>query len=220
MATNYLRDLMDKPGSFQTSPGYQFAIDQGQQAIRRRNPAMRGSGNVLAALTQHAVGTAQQDYGNEFNRRLQADQLSQQGDQFNQRLALDDRLGTGALGVSQGRLALDDRLGTERLGLERDDLGLRRTTADRDFGLRSTALGNDWELGNRSADLAELEGWRRYNLGGRRQSLDESTAANDFGLRRDAGARGWYDSQTQRGSARSTDWGRRQQYSNRDPWGR
>jgi hypothetical protein len=220
MATNYLRSLMDNPGSFQGSPGYQFGLEQGQQAIRRRNPAMRGSGNVLAALTQHAVGSAQQDYGNEFNRRLQADALSQEGDQFSQRLALDDKLGTGALGVSQGRLAMDDRLGTGRLGLERDDLGLRRTNSDRDFGLRTTAQANDFELGSRGADLAETDSWRRHSLGGRRLALDESTAANDYSLRRDAGARGWYDSQTQRGSARSQDWGRRQVYRQRDPWGR
>jgi hypothetical protein len=53
---NQLRSLMENPGSFSSSPVYQFAFDQGLEALNRKAAAsgMLNSGNRLAAL---------QDYG-------------------------------------------------------------------------------------------------------------------------------------------------------------
>lgn len=213
MATNYLQELKQK--GFSGSPGYQFALDQGQQAIRRSMPGMRGSGNILAALTQHAVGTAQQDYGNEFDRALRADAMTGEQDISRGRLNLDSDLGHGQLDLGRGRLALDDRLGSGRLDVDRGDLAMRRTANDRDFALGSFRATTDRDLGFRGLDDQRERGWWDYDLGKGRLGLDTARAENDYNLGRDANARGWYDSRTQRGAARSTDWGRRQQY--RDP---
>lgn len=219
MATNYLAELRNK--GFAGSPGYKFALDQGQQAVSRRMG--RGSGNVLAALNEHAIGTAQQDYGNEFQRALAADSLSQQGDLATQRLALDRTLGEGQLGLGRDRLGLDRTLGEgqlalgqNRLGLDRDEFGLRRTTADREYGLGVGRLGLETELGRGRLDNDAQSSWYNYDLGKGRLGLDEAEMGNRFTLGRDAAARGWYDSQTQRGNARSTDLARRTQ--NRTGW--
>lgn len=53
-------------GSFQTSPGYQFRLDQGTQAIDR-SAASRGnlgSGATLKALSDYGQGMASQEYQN------------------------------------------------------------------------------------------------------------------------------------------------------------
>lgn len=56
--------------NFQTDPGYQFALDQGSQALQR-SAAARGilnSGATAKALTDYGQGMAAQQYGNYFNR--------------------------------------------------------------------------------------------------------------------------------------------------------
>ena len=65
---NQLNDLLTNPGSYQGSPGYKFALDQGLQATQRGNSSMRGSGNALAELMKYGTGLAQQDYGNQVDR--------------------------------------------------------------------------------------------------------------------------------------------------------
>lgn len=60
-------------GAFQASPGYQFQLDQGLNAVNSQAGAqgMLGSGGRLKALTQYGQGLANQDYGNWFNRQTQ-----------------------------------------------------------------------------------------------------------------------------------------------------
>lgn len=56
--------------NFQQDPGYQFAMDQGIQAIDR-SAAARGSmasGQTLKALTEFGQGMANQQYGDWYNR--------------------------------------------------------------------------------------------------------------------------------------------------------
>ena len=60
--SNRLNDLISNPGSFQGTPGYQFARDQGLQATERGMSSQRGSGNVLAALMDRGTGMANQGY--------------------------------------------------------------------------------------------------------------------------------------------------------------
>jgi hypothetical protein len=66
-ALNRLQD----PAAFQSDPGYGYALDQSEQALMRQRAATGGlaSGNTLAALQQNAVGLANQDYGNWWNRQ-------------------------------------------------------------------------------------------------------------------------------------------------------
>lgn len=57
-------------GRFQVSPGYQFAFDQGQDAITDSAAARGGvhSGAVDKALIRFGQGTANQEYGDYYNR--------------------------------------------------------------------------------------------------------------------------------------------------------
>lgn len=56
--------------SFQTSPGYQFGVDEALKGIMRNYAATGGtaSGNVLEALQQRGLNLANQEYGNWQNR--------------------------------------------------------------------------------------------------------------------------------------------------------
>jgi len=57
-------------GAFQSSPGYNFQMQQGTQALDRSaaGKGLFGSGNNAAALTQYGQGLANQDYGNWLSR--------------------------------------------------------------------------------------------------------------------------------------------------------
>lgn len=57
-------------GAFQAGPGYQFALDQGMQALTRGASAggMLASGNTLTAANQFGQGLANQEYGNWLGR--------------------------------------------------------------------------------------------------------------------------------------------------------
>lgn len=56
--------------AFQTSPGYQFALDQATKAAANKASSLgvAGSGNTLDALTRLGIGYANQDYGNWLGR--------------------------------------------------------------------------------------------------------------------------------------------------------
>lgn len=61
---NQLSELMKNPGSFGSSPTYQFAFDQGLEALNRRSAATgkTGSGNYLADLMKYGQGMASQQF--------------------------------------------------------------------------------------------------------------------------------------------------------------
>lgn len=63
------------------TPGYNFEMQQGQQAVQNSGAAQGGafSGNTLKALQTFGTGLAQQDYWNQYNAYTQ-----QQNTQFNQ----------------------------------------------------------------------------------------------------------------------------------------
>lgn len=51
-------------GAFRGSPGYQFALGQGEQAAEQAGARTGQGGNTLKALTQYATGYADQDFYN------------------------------------------------------------------------------------------------------------------------------------------------------------
>lgn len=57
-------------GGFETSPGYQFRLDEGMKAIERSAAARGGlnSGATMKALNRYAQGTASSEYENYANR--------------------------------------------------------------------------------------------------------------------------------------------------------
>lgn len=75
-----LAELLTDPNSIEKTPAYQFALEQGNQAINRSAAAkgMLGSGNVLAELAKYGQGMASQEYGNQVNRLSDLMSRSQQ----------------------------------------------------------------------------------------------------------------------------------------------
>lgn len=65
--------LMNAPGAYQQSPGYQYAMDQALGQVQNQASArgMLESGAVIRGMQQTATGLAQQDYGNWWNRQNQ-----------------------------------------------------------------------------------------------------------------------------------------------------
>lgn len=66
---------------YQTSPGYQFQMQQGENAVLNNKSALGGvnSGNTLKALTSFGQGVANQDYWNAYNAYV-----NQQNQKFGQ----------------------------------------------------------------------------------------------------------------------------------------
>jgi len=56
--------------SFRDSPGQQFLRDRAEQSLLRNASRIGGlgGGNIRKALQEQAIGLAQQDFGNQFNR--------------------------------------------------------------------------------------------------------------------------------------------------------
>jgi hypothetical protein len=94
-------------GAFQTGPGYDFALKQGEQAAQRAASAggMLASGNTLAALTEYGQGTANKEYGSWLDRLMGVSNTGLQA--------------TGAQAGGYGDLAnLYQSTAGDRLGLE------------------------------------------------------------------------------------------------------
>lgn len=65
--------LLNAPGAYEQSPGYQYAMDQALGQVQQGASArgMLESGAVLRDMQKTASGLAQQDYGNWWNRQNQ-----------------------------------------------------------------------------------------------------------------------------------------------------
>lgn len=70
-------------GTFYNMPGYQFAVNQGTQAIERAAAAGGNAytPNTLDAVGQYVTGTASQDYNNYISQLLQTSDLGAQANQ-------------------------------------------------------------------------------------------------------------------------------------------
>ena len=140
---NELRKYLTDPAAFKGSPGYQFALDQGAQAIQRQNSAQRGSANVLAELMKYGSGLAAQDYGNTVDRLgrlagqeqqydlgLRSNETARRGQDFDYSLGTfrantDRGLGLGQLAGQNWQRAADYDINRRRLGLDASAQGDR-----------------------------------------------------------------------------------------------
>lgn len=91
------------------TPGYQFSLDQGNQAIQRSAAAagMLNSGNTLASMDQYSQGLAQQTYGQYMNQLLG---IASQGNQATSNIATNQvNLGNNQANLTQsgGQAALN-----------------------------------------------------------------------------------------------------------------
>ena len=91
---------------FQTDPGYQFALNQQQQAIQRAAGPAGGeySGNLLDALQRNAAGYAGQQYGNWANRLYQLAAMAPTGAQGLAGVLTGQGTNLAGLNVAQGNL--------------------------------------------------------------------------------------------------------------------
>jgi len=136
--------------AFQTSPGYQFTLDQGTQAALRGASAagMLNSGNTLTALDQYGTGVANQEYGSWLDR---LNGLSGQG--------LSAANGaSGALGnvanlyqnTANDRLGLDSSVAQGQMGLNNDTAQVKEQQAQQQGSFLSGLLGTGLSLGTKA----------------------------------------------------------------------
>ena len=87
-------------------------------------------------------------------------------------------------------------LSLQDYGNQLDRLG-RFDAQDKDFALGSYQAANQYDLGKESNRNAQFGTAANYDLGLRRDALDQ----NRFGLQEDESDLNWYNAQTQRGNA-------------------
>lgn len=74
----------DAYNNFQSSPGQQWLVEQAERGLLRNSAAIGGlgGGNVRQALQRQAMGLAQQDFANQFDRLGQVADRGMQGNQL------------------------------------------------------------------------------------------------------------------------------------------
>jgi hypothetical protein len=94
-ANSQLARLMSDPSSLRSLPGYQFAQDEGVNALDRSAAArgMLGSGRQSKDLMRFGTGLADQTYGNQFARLMGGAGLGMQAN-AGQAAGLQGQLGT------------------------------------------------------------------------------------------------------------------------------
>lgn len=161
--------------AFQTSPGYQFQLDQATQAGQRQAAATGrlDGGGTLAALTSLGSGLANQEYNNYLNRLQGQGQMG-----FNAAQAMGNNLG------QQANLQYQQGAGQAQIAQDRG-----RTLAGINSGLGASMAQS---LAGQGAGEAQLYG----NMGNSLASLTGNTAMahmkniNDVGQANDAARAG------------------------------
>lgn len=117
------------PSILSSMPGYQFAVNQGTQAINRQASAQGGlyTPNTTAAVGQYVTGTASQNYNNYISQLLQtaglgssanAAQASAQTNAGNNISQLDQNSGNAeASGINGAASGLNSILGQNASGI-------------------------------------------------------------------------------------------------------
>lgn len=205
---NKLKSLISDPSSFTGTPDYQFALNQGLNAVNASNSTMRGSGNALADLVKYGSGLASQNY---------SDYLGKVGGLAGQEQGYDVNLAQ-ANNAAQGNantLALGNAANANNATRNANDLtlglGANANTANRnandltlgnaqnantaqrnsnDFGLGMFTAGNNFSLGQEQNANTAQNNWWNYSLGNQRNN-------NDYSL-------GAYNAETGRGAAQSS----------------
>lgn len=151
-----LQGLLKNPQSYSQTPGYQFAFDQGKQALERSQVAkgFGGSGNVLAELMRYGTGMAQQDYGARVD---QLGKLSGQEQQY--QLGLGQNRNTAT--ANQNQYALGNR--------QADNV---RYGQDNDMASKLFGQMNDFTLGQQQLQGNGLRDMMSYDLGRQRNGND------------------------------------------------
>lgn len=137
---------MDQPVNLEADPGYQFRLEQGEQAINRAASAQGGrhGGRTLKALSDHASDRASQEYGAAFARK-------QAGDQ--QQLGLLGQQYGAASTVDQQRLGADLAAQRNQMGLASMGYGAQGDLARMSYGYGQDVSGVQGQYGTGLAGL-------------------------------------------------------------------
>jgi hypothetical protein len=141
--------LLNAPGAYQASPGYQYAVDQALGQVQR-GAASRGlldSGRVIRDMQNTASNLALQDYGNWYNRQ------SQDYNNYQNRL---QGLSAGPTGAEQAyNLGQNQAAGTYQTGSNVASLfGNQGTTGLSTIGNTAAAVANNIQnAGNQQAQI-------------------------------------------------------------------
>lgn len=129
--------------AFQTAPGYDFAMNQGLDALDRRaaSRGMLASGNTNLDTLNYATGLANQQYGNWQN---------QLAGMVNPEMAA----ASGMAGIETGRAGLHDTDALRRVGLASGVTSGLNNQATQAANAGMAASGNLWDLGLNFAKLA------------------------------------------------------------------
>lgn len=149
--------------AFQAAPGYEFARDQGLEAINRRRAAsgMLGSGNADIDAIKFATGLADQTYG-DWLTRLQSFMPGE--------LSATSGAATGRAGIGRDMASLLDADTRARLGLE-------GAVISGQTGANTARGANDVALGNTLAGLYTGDATNKVGVYG--NQLAGNTAANN-----------------------------------------
>lgn len=144
------------PTDLQSDPGYAFTLKQGQDALQRSAAAQGGlySSGTQKSLAGYTEGTANQYFGDAYNRALSTFQANQQ-QALNRASTLQGLAGMGLTGAGGASSALGTNAGLQsgnitgaadlgaQLGLSGATTGAGLATQSADLGLRgATAQGN------------------------------------------------------------------------------
>ena len=108
------------PSNWQTDPGYQFALSQGQDAIKNQQAqgGMAHSPQTARALDQYSTGMANQEYGDVYNRLNNANNMAfnqntqSKQNAFSNQNTLTNPLLSSTLNMGQNDIGLGQGLGS------------------------------------------------------------------------------------------------------------
>lgn len=143
-----LKDLMSDPSKITQTPGYQFAVGQGTQAINRSAAArgQLGGGGVLAELAKYGQGMASQEYGKEVDRLSnlmgQAQQFGVQSGYYRPETYTPGLgISTGGGGGGGGRSSVSSGIPA---GVSAEDAWAKTQREMEDYSSQATKEHEDW----------------------------------------------------------------------------
>ena len=163
---NKLKGYLTDPNSFQSSPGFQFALNTGLDGVSRQLAAkgMSDSGNALAELTKYGTGLASQEYGNTLDRLGKFSGQEQQYD-----LGLGQNANTATRNANEYDLGLQQNANTNQNNYWNYDLGLGRNANEASRNQNDFNLG----VGRNQVDFMNA-GTNRYNAATNRGSAQSA----------------------------------------------
>ena len=156
------------PSDLQNDPGYQFTLQQGQQAIQRAAAAKGGlfSGGTLKSLAGYTTGLADTTFGNAFNRAAQTFDINRSST-LSKLQGLQGLAGMGLTATGAGANAVGSTSAQSANNLVASGAniaGLGQTSAE--LGIKGAGLINQALVGKGAATAAGQVGSANATING------------------------------------------------------